>query len=66
MENAGFRSSHERVVDGRVRRVHVAAQAGRDALIGLRAVVAEMAGDVLPSASGNAAETAPHEAEENK
>ncbi len=49
METAGLLTSDERVVDGRVRRVYTATQAGRDALAQLRAVVAEMAGEVLHS-----------------
>lgn len=49
METAGLLTSGERVVDGRVRRVYVATQAGREELVRLRAVVAEMAGEVLPT-----------------
>ena len=47
MQIANLLTSREHVVDGRVRRVYTATQAGRDALAQLRAVVAEMAGEVL-------------------
>lgn len=47
METAGLLTSTGHLVDGRVRRVYVATAAGRDALAHLRAVVAEMAGEVL-------------------
>lgn len=47
MQTTGLLTSREHVVDGRVRRVYAATPAGRDALARLRAVVAEMAGEVL-------------------
>lgn len=45
----GFLKSSEQVVDGRVRRVYTATPAGREELSRLRATVAELAGEVLPS-----------------
>lgn len=47
METAGLLISSERLVDGRVRRVYVITDVGREALRQLRAVVAEMASEVL-------------------
>ncbi|GGM46080.1 PadR family transcriptional regulator [Longimycelium tulufanense] len=48
MAAAGLLASTEHVVEGRVRRVYQATPAGRDALLQLRAVVAELADEVLP------------------
>jgi DNA-binding PadR family transcriptional regulator len=47
MEAEGLLTSREHVVDGRVRRVYTATQAGGDALARLRAVVSAVAGEVL-------------------
>lgn len=47
MQIADLLTSRELVVDGRVRRLYTATQAGRDALAQVRALVAEMADEVL-------------------
>ena len=52
METAGFLASTERLVNGRVRRVYVITDAGSDALRQLRAVVTEMASEVLHPTEG--------------
>ncbi|MHA6804622.1 PadR family transcriptional regulator [Salinifilum ghardaiensis] len=56
METAGFLASASRLVEGRVRRVYVITETGREALQQLRAVVAEMAGEVLHPGEGEVAE----------
>lgn len=52
METAGYLASSERLVDGRVRRVYVITDAGREALRQLQAVVTEMASEILQSNEG--------------
>ncbi|OXR40595.1 hypothetical protein B7C42_07280 [Nocardia cerradoensis] len=56
LENAGLLTSTEHVVDGRVRRVYTATAAGLGELTRLRAVVAELSGEVLRPAPA----TGPH------
>ncbi|MEU4377779.1 PadR family transcriptional regulator [Pseudonocardia alni] len=51
LQDAGLLTSTERVVDGRVRRVYTTTAAGGEELARLRAVVTELAGEVLPTHS---------------
>jgi DNA-binding PadR family transcriptional regulator len=48
MQEAGLLASRSDVVAGRARRVYVATPAGRRALRDVRALVTELAGEVLP------------------
>jgi PadR family transcriptional regulator PadR len=47
LQDAGLLTSTERVVDGRVRRVYTTTPTGQEELARLRAVVTELAGEVL-------------------
>src|SRR5262249_5329837 len=49
MQEAGLLASRPDVVGGRARRVYVATPAGRRALRDVRALVTELAGEVLPT-----------------
>lgn len=49
LEAAGLLVSHAEVVDGHARRAYTATTAGEETLQRLRAAVAELAGEVLPS-----------------